>query len=47
MIGLIGRALRTRPKGISGKETIRIAKEVSFDPTELVLMQQSIEVEQN
>ena len=37
------RALQTRPKGISGKEAIRIAREINFDPAELALMQQAIE----
>jgi len=37
------RALRTRPKGMSGKEAIRIAREINFDSDELALMQQAIE----
>jgi hypothetical protein len=39
------RALHTRPKGISGKEAIRIAREIAFDPAELAVMQQAIEEE--
>ena len=39
------RALGKRPKGISGKEAVRIAREINFDPAELALMQQAIEEE--
>lgn len=37
------RALQTRPKGISGKEAIRIAREINFDPAELAEMESAIE----
>jgi 7,8-dihydro-6-hydroxymethylpterin-pyrophosphokinase len=39
------RALRTRPRGLSGKEALRIAREINFDPAELAVMQQAIEEE--